>query len=167
MPFGLTNILTLKQELINNIFKDILDKYIIIYLNNTLVYSSGTLDNYIKKVYEVLRWFNKKDLRFKPKNYHFHREKVQFLQYIIRRNRVYINPQKVTLIKKWLKPTNITEVQSFLGFINFNRQFIRDYFTIIKPITHLIKNIQPFYWTEKQEKAFLIFKRNCAELTVL
>ena len=54
-----------ERILINNIFKDILDKYIIIYLNNTLVYSTKALDNYIKKVYEILKHFNKKNLKLK------------------------------------------------------------------------------------------------------
>ena len=55
MPFGLINIPTLEQKLINNIFRDILDEYIIIYLDNTLIYSSGTLDDYIKKVHKVFK----------------------------------------------------------------------------------------------------------------
>ena len=55
IPFRLTNILVLEQELINNIFKDILDKYIITYLDNTLVYSNRVLNDYIKKIHKILR----------------------------------------------------------------------------------------------------------------
>ena len=70
--FGLTNTPTSKQELINNIFKNILDKYIIIYLNNILVYSIKALDNYIKKIYKIFRRFNKRNLKLKLKKYKFH-----------------------------------------------------------------------------------------------
>ena len=91
MPFGLTNIPISEQELINNIFKDILDKYIIIYLNNILVYSIRALDNYIKKIHKVLKYFNKRNLRLKPKKYQFHQEEVEFLKYIIGRDGIRIN----------------------------------------------------------------------------
>ena len=89
--FGLINIIISKQKLINNIFKDILDKYIIIYLDNTLVYSSRILGDYIGKVFKVFKRFNKKNLKFKMEKYHFHQKKIEFLGYIIRRDRVCIN----------------------------------------------------------------------------
>ena len=92
--------MVLKQKLINNIFKDILDKYIIIYLNNILVYSGKALKNYIKKVYEVFKHFNKKNLKFKLKKYCFYQEEVDFLGYIIKRDGVCINPQKIILIRE-------------------------------------------------------------------
>ena len=149
IPFGLTNVLALEQELINNIFRDILDEYIIIYLDDTLVYSSRALDNYIKKVHKVLRRFNEKNLRFKLEKCRFYQEEIEFLKHVIGRNRVYINPQKVALVKEWLKPANITEVQLFLGFINFNRQFIKNYSAIAEPMTRLIKKDQPFCWMKE------------------
>ena len=65
MLFGLINAPILEQKLINNIFKDILDKYIIIYLDNILVYFARTLNNYINKVYKVFKRFNKKNLKLK------------------------------------------------------------------------------------------------------
>ena len=72
MPFRLTNMPVLKQKLINNIFRDILDEYIITYLDNILVYSDKALKDYIKKVYKIFKYFNKKNLRFKLKKYYFY-----------------------------------------------------------------------------------------------
>ena len=72
MLFGLTNAPILEQELINNIFKDILDEYIITYLDNTLVYFTKILDDYIKKVYKIFKYFNKRNLRLKPKKCRFY-----------------------------------------------------------------------------------------------
>ena len=72
IPFKLTNVPASEQELINNIFRDILNEYIIIYLDDILMYCNRTLDNYIKKVYKILKQFNRKNLRFKPEKYHFH-----------------------------------------------------------------------------------------------
>ena len=90
--FGLTNAPTLEQELINNIFKDILDEYIITYLNNTLVYSIKILNNYINKVYEVLKYFNKKNLKFKLKKCCFYQQEVEFLGYIVKKDGIYVDP---------------------------------------------------------------------------
>ena len=67
--FRLINTPTLEQELINNIFKNILDKYIIIYLDDTLVYSARVLNNYIGKVYKIFKYFNKKNLKLKLEKY--------------------------------------------------------------------------------------------------
>ena len=100
IPFGLINILTLKQELINNIFRDILNKYIITYLDNILIYSNKALKDYIKKIHKVFKYFNKKNLKFKPEKCYFHQKKVNFLKYIIRRDRVRINPQKIISIRE-------------------------------------------------------------------
>ena len=72
ISFRLTNISILKQELINNIFKDILDKYIIIYLDDILVYFNKILEDYIEKIHEIFRYFNKRNLRFKPKKCRFY-----------------------------------------------------------------------------------------------
>ena len=87
-----------------------MNKYIIIYLNNTLVYSKWALNNYIGKVYKIFKHFNKRNLRFKLEKYYFHQKEVNFLKYIIKRNRVYIKPQKIILIKEWPKPINIIQV---------------------------------------------------------
>ena len=89
-----------EQELINNIFKDILDKYIIIYLNDILVYSNKALEDYIGKIHKIFKYFNKRNLRFKLKKYHFHQKEIEFLKYVIRRDGVYINPQKIILVEK-------------------------------------------------------------------
>ena len=72
IPFGLTNTPILKQKLINNIFKDIFNKYIIPYLNNTLIYSGKALEDHKGKVYKIFKRFNKRNLKFKLKKYYFY-----------------------------------------------------------------------------------------------
>ena len=86
--------------MINNIFKDILDEYIIIYLDDTLVYFSKVLEDHIKKVHKMLKYFNKRNLRFKPEKYRFHQKEIKILRYIVGRDKVYINPQEIVSIKE-------------------------------------------------------------------
>ena len=70
----------------------------------------------------------KQDLQLKPKKCDWHKQEVNFLRFMVRINRVKINPVKLVTIHKWKLPTNIKEVQSFLEFINYNRKFIKNYF---------------------------------------
>ena len=72
MPFELTNTPTTKQKIINNIFRNILDNYIIFYLNNILVYSNGTFENYKQKIDKILKKFDKYELYLKPEKYVFY-----------------------------------------------------------------------------------------------
>ena len=81
-------------------FRDILNKYIITYLDDILVYSSKILEDYIGKIHEVLRYFDKRNLRLKPKKYCFHQKEVKFLGYIIGRDRIYVDPRKIISIKE-------------------------------------------------------------------
>ena len=72
----------------------------ITYLNNILIYSARTLNDYINKIYKIFRRFNKRNLKFKLEKCRFHQKKIRFLKYIIGRDKIYINPQKIILIKE-------------------------------------------------------------------
>ena len=89
-----------KQELINDLFRDILNNYIIIYLNNILIYSKKTLKNYQNKIKKILFHFNKTELKFKLKKCRFYRKEIEFLKYIIGRNKIYINLIRITTVKE-------------------------------------------------------------------
>ena len=69
-----------------------MDEYIITYLDNILIYSARALDNYIKKVYKIFKYFSKKNLRLKLEKYQFYQKEIEFIEYIIERDRIYINP---------------------------------------------------------------------------
>ena len=138
MLFSLINTPTTYQKLINNIFRDILDKYIIIYLDNILIYLNRILKDYIIKIKKILKQFNNRRLLFKPEKYKFHQTEIKFLRYIIKQEKIYIDLIKIKTILEWSTPTNIKKTQEFLGFANFNQQFIRNYFRIIKSLIKLI-----------------------------
>ena len=115
---------------------------------------------------KFLKQYLEKNLRLRPEKCRFHQEEVDFLGHIVGRNGIRIDPRKIAVVKEWPRPTNVTEVQLFLGFTNFNRQFIQNYSAIAEFITWLIKKGQPFYWNKKQKKVSLTLKKSCAELTV-
>ena len=72
MPFGLINILIIEQKIINDIFKNILDDYIIFYLNDTFVYFNKTLENYKQKINKILKRFDEYKLYLKPEKCAFY-----------------------------------------------------------------------------------------------
>ena len=126
------------QILINNILAEYLDIYTVIYLNNIIIYLKD-LKKYRKHIKIVLKKPLVKNLRYKLKKYEFHKTEIDFLRFLIRIERIKINPIKIKVVKEWLKLRNLIELQRFLGFGNFNRRFIKNYSTIILLFMELTK----------------------------
>ena len=98
MLFSLTNAFAIYQELINNTFRDILDEYVIVYLDNILIYLNKTLKDHVTKIKEVFRQFNNRRLLFKLKKCKFHQTKIKFLRHIIGQEKIHINSIKIKAI---------------------------------------------------------------------
>ena len=109
MPFGLTNAPATCQEVINDALREHLDVFVIAYLDDILVYSK-TLEDHQRHVSQVLNYLEARDLRLKPEKCEFYKEEVDFLGFIIGRNGIRIDPQKLEAISKWPIPTIIKEV---------------------------------------------------------
>ena len=153
MPFGLTNAPATFQAYINNVLRKYLDVFVVVYLDDILVYSK-TYEEHVGHVRSVLTALRDADLRIKPEKTEFHRHEVKFLGYIVSREGLKMDSKKVEAITSWPKPTTVKEVQSFLGFANFYRQFIAGYSAVAAPLTSLTKKDQAFEWTVEAEQAF-------------
>ena len=106
MPFRLTNAPATCQELINNVLRVHLDKTVVAYLNDILVFSK-TLEEHIPHVTEVLECLDKADLRLKPKKCEWHKEEVEFLGFVVGRNGVKMSNKKIQVVKDWPKLTTV------------------------------------------------------------
>jgi hypothetical protein len=122
MPFGLTNTPAAFQRYMNDIFSDLLDVHVIIYLDDILVYSDNPADH-TKHVHEVLRRLRKFCC--------FSTDTVEYLGFILSPEGLKVDPSKVQTIQDWPEPHKIKDIQSFLGFANFYRRFISDYSKIV------------------------------------
>ena len=160
MPFGLTNAPATCQELVNNVLRAHLDRTVVAYLDDILVYSR-TLEEHIQHVKEVLECLKQADLQLKPEKCEWHKEEVEFLGYIVGRHGVKMSPTKIEVVKSWLTPTTVKQIQEFLGFVNFNRRFIKDYSKIAIPLTKLTRKDTPFKWGKEQDDAFETLKNAC------
>jgi hypothetical protein len=128
MFFRLTNSPATFQTMMDEIFKDkVATGNVIIYMDDILIATAGSLDNHKRKVFHVLWKLFLNDLFLKPEKCHFHKKEVEYLGIIVGNGRVKIDPIKVKGITDWPMPTNLKELCSFLGFGNYYKDFIADY----------------------------------------
>jgi len=138
MSFGLTNASTTCQEIINDILRQYLNRFVIAYLNDIIIYLK-ILKKHVSYVSKVLKCLNIKNLHLKPKKCEFHREKVNFLEFVVEQHEVRMNSKKLRTIKEWKSLTNVKKVQFFLDFINYNKKFIKNYLVNAISLTNFTK----------------------------
>ncbi|KAL0149928.1 hypothetical protein M9458_054760, partial [Cirrhinus mrigala] len=126
MPFGLVNSPSVFQFFMNDVFRDMLGRWVIIYMDDILVYSES-LESHIALVRKVLQRLITHRLYAKAKKCEFHQTAISFLGYVISSDGVAMDDSKVQAVLKWPLPTTIKELQRFLGFANFYRRFIRNF----------------------------------------
>ncbi len=142
MSFELTNASTTCQEMINDALRQYLNRFVIAYLDDIMIYSK-ILKEHISYVFKVLECLNRKNLHLKSKKCEFHQEEVDFLEFVVKRYEVRMNFEKLRAIKKWKSSINVKEVQSFLGFMNYNKKFIKNYFVNAILMTNFTKKNTP------------------------
>jgi transposase InsO family protein len=166
MPFGLTNAPATCQALINNVLRAHLDIYVIAYLDDILIYSKNETEHQ-EHVRTVLTLLQQHALMLDPDKCKWHQEEVEFLGCTVGKHGVKMSPDKIKVVKEWPPPENVKDIQSFMGFVNFNRQFIPNFSKVAIPLTELTKKETPFDWTTKQEQAFQTLKQACIAPPVL
>nr|QBH67533.1 putative retrotransposon nucleocapsid protein [Ustilago esculenta] len=145
MPFGLANALAQFQSLVNHIYCDIIGTYMVVYLDNFLIFSNSK-EEHVAHVQEVLRQLQENWLFMKLSKCTFHTNTVEFLGYIIKLTGIEMDPEKVQAIKEWPLPVSIHDIQHFLGYIaNFAR--------ITRPLTLLVKPVERFKKLQLDEEA--------------
>ena len=130
MPFGLTNAPAAFQQFMNDIFSDLLDVCVVIYLDDILIYSNNMSEHH-QHVKEVLKHLRKAGLYAKAEKCEFHSESVEYLGYILSPSSLTMSDNKVKIIQDWPKPKKVKDIQFFLGFTNFYHQFIFNYSDIV------------------------------------
>ena len=135
-PFGLANAPAIFQNMMNEIFKGLIDHGVVIYLDDILIYSRNE-DEHIALTKKVLERLLEHQLTLSPEKWEWHKFKVNILRYIISEEGIEIDQEKVKTVQQWEEPTTVKEVQSFLGFANFYRRFIKGYTELTKPLTNL------------------------------
>ncbi|KAJ1043534.1 hypothetical protein NDA10_003469 [Ustilago hordei] len=146
------------QSFINDIFQDIIGIYVVVYLDDFLIFSD-TEEAHVKHVTEVLTRLRSNRLFAKLSKCEFHTKTVEFLGYIIKPTGIEMDPEKVRTVKEWPMLESIHDIQRFLGFANFYRRFIAHFARIAKPLTALVKPIERFKKFELPEEAQQAFHK--------
>ncbi|QRW24326.1 Retrotransposable element Tf2 protein [Rhizoctonia solani] len=158
MPFGLTNAPAAFQDMMNKIFRDLLDVYVIIYLDNILVFSLNEKDHEAH-VREVLKRLQDNDLFCNIEKCHFHVKKIDYLGFIISEFGIEVNQSKVTDALNWSTPKNVKNIQEFLGFVNFYRRFIPNFGNMAQPLYNLLKKDSNWRWESAEQQSFDSLKK--------
>ncbi|KAL0174051.1 hypothetical protein M9458_030019 [Cirrhinus mrigala] len=167
MPFGLANSPSFFQAFINDVFRDMLNRWVIVYIDDILVYSN-TYAEHIAHVRAVLQRLISHQLYAKEEECEFHLDKISFLGYVISPEGVSMDEQKVNAVLNWPRPKTLKELQRFLGFSNFYRRFIRHFSTVAAPLAAMVKRgTSRLTWSEPALQAFNDLRQRFTSAPVL
>jgi hypothetical protein len=153
MTFGLTNATAYFMYLMNKVFTEYLDKFVMVFIDDILVYSMSEEEHteHLRLVLDKLRG---NQLYAKFNKCEFWLNKVAFLEHVISTGGILVDPSKVKDVLDWKPPQNMSETHSFLGLAGYYRQFIQDFSKIAKPVTKLLEKNQDFKWTKECQDSF-------------
>ncbi|GJV96232.1 putative reverse transcriptase domain-containing protein [Tanacetum coccineum] len=153
MPFGLTNAPVVFMDLINRVCKPYLDKFMIVFIDDILIYSRNKEEhaNHLRIILELLK---KEKLHAKFSKCDFWISIVQFLEHVIDSQGINVDSAKIKAVKNWASLTTPTEIRQFLGLAGYYRRFIKEFSKIVKSLTELTQKNKKYIWGENQESAF-------------
>ncbi|KAL0540162.1 hypothetical protein IC582_024392 [Cucumis melo] len=166
MPFGLTNAPAVFMDLMNRIFHRYLDQFVIVFIDDILVYSVDR-ESHEEHLRIVLQTLREKQLYAKFSKCEFWLKQVVFLGHVVSAKGVSVDPQKVEAIVNWERPINATEVRSFLGLAGYYRCFIEDFSRLALPLTALTRKNVKFEWSDKCEQSFQKLKKRLVTAPIL
>ena len=154
MFFGITNSPATFQTMMNNIFRDLIAEGImVVYLDDILIFTR-TEEEHAKAIRRVLQVLQEHKLFLRPEKCKFCKERIKYLGLVISENEVSMDPVKVAGVQEWPTPENKTDVQAFLGFINFYQRFIRDFSAKARPLFDLTRSKQVWTWNGREQMVF-------------
>ena len=166
MPSGLTNALVTFMDLMNRVFSPYLDKFVIVFIDDILVYS-GSPEEHAEHLRTVLQILRERQLYAKFSKCQFWLDKVAFLGHVISAEGISVDPQKIEAIVNWKPPTNVSEVRSFLGLAGYYKKFVEGFSKIETPLTNLLKKDQKFEWSDTCQHSFEELRQRLTTALVL
>jgi hypothetical protein len=158
MSFGLTNVSAYFMYLMNKVFMEYLDKFVVVFIDDILIFSK-TEEEHEKRLRLVLEKLRSNKLYAKFSKREFWLIKVTFLRHVISTRGVSVDPSKVKDVLNWMPPTNASEIQSFLGLACYYRRFVKDFSKIAKLMMKLLEKNKKFEWTNECQASFEELKK--------
>jgi hypothetical protein len=158
MPFGLTNAPATFCTFMNDIFRDWLHDFVVVYIDDILIYS-GSLEEHAEHLRKVFQRLRENKLYAKLKKCKFGVTKVDFLRHRITQEGLKMDDHKVKAIVDWEPPKSVSTLRSFLGLSSYYRKFIKNFAKIVAPLTNLLKKSAMTYkWEGTCDEAFETLK---------
>ena len=138
MPFGLKNAPSTFQRVMDNIFREYLGKFVMVYMDDIVIFSKSLHDHllHLKQIFEKLRQYN---LKVQLDKSEFLRKEVEFLGHVVTPSGIKPNPNKINCIENFPIPTNTKQIKSFLGLLGYYRRFIPNFAKIVQPLTQCLR----------------------------
>ena len=155
VPFGLANAPAVFSNMMNRVFRSVLDICVISYLDDILIYSP-TVEQHQKDIEQVLGILSTEKLFLKLSKCEFKRSEVTFCGHYVGRSGIRPTEDKVAAIKSRPRISNVQDIQAYLGSIVWFHDFIPDYAAITEPLTRLLAKDTPWSWTAEQEEAITL-----------
>ncbi|GAB5480202.1 MAG: hypothetical protein Marn2KO_36690 [Marinobacter nauticus] len=166
VPFGLTNAPPQFMAMVNDLFRDFHDQFMVVFLDDIIVYSR-TEEEHAEHLRLVLDKLAEHNLFAKASKCAIAVSELDFVGHWITGEGISPHRSKVTAIRDWEPLTSVAEVRSFLGMVSYYRRFIREYSRIAAPIQKLVKKDQAWEWGPEQEAAFACLKDRLTSAPVL
>ncbi|XP_062230388.1 uncharacterized mitochondrial protein AtMg00860-like [Phragmites australis] len=155
MSFRLTNASAYFMYLMNKVFMDYLDKFVVVFIDDILVFSKDEEEH----LRMVLQKLSENQLYVKMSKCEFWLKEISFLCHIISAGGVSVDPSKVKEVLNWKPPQAVSEIQSFLDLAGYYHRFIEGFSKITKPMTELLEEGKEFKWTPARETNFNELKK--------
>nr|KYP67724.1 Retrovirus-related Pol polyprotein from transposon 17.6 [Cajanus cajan] len=151
VPFGLTNAPSTFMRLMNHVLRDCIGRFVVVYFDDILVYRSSLSDHigYLRQVFSI---FRENHLFRNLEKCIFCVNSVVFLGFIVNKNGVHVDPEKIKAIQEFPIPQSVGDVRSFHGLASFYKKFLPNFSILASPLNDLVKKNVEFQWGEKQEK---------------
>jgi hypothetical protein len=141
------------MSLMNNIFSQYLDKFVVVFIDDILVYYK-TKEEHDEHLRIVLQTLRKHKLYAKFDKCDFYQKEIQYLGHVISSEGIVVDPTKIKSIMEWLVPKDVADIRSFMGITRYYQRIIEGFSKIAYPITSLQKKGTKFNWLQKCQDSF-------------
>ena len=169
MPFGLCNASATFQRSITRALQKIQQRngsVVMAYIDD-IVIATETIEDHLERIREVFECLREAGFKMRAEKCDFMRTETKYLGRVVSAEGIKPDPAAVSKIQEWMPPRNREELQSFLGFANYYRDFIPFHAAKVQPMQELLKKNQHFYWKERHQEAFDAVKQALVDATAL